>query len=225
MKIFIGHDPVGERVAVLSMLEHSTIKEKPKKLSYEMLGHLYTRPTEWRDTSLWDTISGAPMTTTHAIARFFIPLIVGYKGWALFVDGDVMFRKDVGELLKQKDPRYAIQVVQHSYIPKEGPKKGNQTQTMYRRKNWSSVMLINCEHPSNWKLSLHDLNNWPGRDLHQFFWLASEEIGDLSSTWNHLVGHYDNNDPAIVHYTNGLPCIPGHENDQFANEWRAYGGE
>jgi len=100
-------------------------------------------------------------------------------------------------------------------------KMDNQIQTRYARKNWSSVMMFNLDHPGNRRLNPHLVNSLPGRDLHRMCWLDDDEIGALGPEWNFLVGHTDPSvDPKIVHFTDGTPCMPGYENVPFADEWR-----
>lgn len=183
---------------------------------------LYTRHTAEIDGRRWDVVSEAPMATDHAIARFFVPHLCGHAGWALFTDGDVLFRRDVTELFALADPRYAVQVVQHKHIPATDTKMDGQLQTVYARKNWSSVVLWNCGHPAHKALTLTTLNELPGRDLHRFCWLADGQIGALPVAWNWLVGHSPAAvDPAIVHFTDGLPDQAGYEATSFAEEWWA----
>jgi hypothetical protein len=184
----------------------------------------YTRPTStMRNGQLFDKISDAPMSTGHAIARFFVPFLCDYRGWALFVDGDVLVRRDIRELFALADPTKAVQVVQHPPQTEESVKKLGHVQQAYPCKNWSSAMLFNCAHPANARLSLDTLNNWPGRDLHAFRWLDDPTlIGALPAEWNYLVGvSAPQSDPAIVHYTLGTPDMPGHDDDPFADEWFA----
>ena len=87
-------------------------------------------------------------------------------------------------------------------------------------------MLINCDHPANQRLTVDDINAWPGRDLHAFKWLKDEEIGELPLEWNYLV---DVSDPEkieeakILHYTLGGPWIKGwkaKESDRYWLEMR-----
>jgi lipopolysaccharide biosynthesis glycosyltransferase len=171
---------------------------------------------------LFDELSGAPMSTDHAIARFFIPYLRAYQGWALFVDGDILVRADIRDLFAWADDQYAVQVVQHPPLLEEATKKGGQIQQAYPRKNWSSVLLFNCGHPANQLLTLEAVNGWPGRDLHAFSWLKDREIGPLPARWNYLVGvNPPQTDPAIVHFTLGTPDTKGHEADPFADEWYA----
>lgn len=191
------------------------------RISRLSLFKYYARPTSQMPTGqLYDDISDAPMSTDHAIARFFVPFLMNYRGWALFTDGDVLFRDDVRKLFAYADDRYAVQVVQHPPQMDEAVKKLGHVQSTYPRKNWSSVVLWNCGHPSNAALTVEVLNAWPGRDLHAFSWLSDDAIGALPSRWNYLVGVSDPDpDPAIVHYTLGTPDMPGHANDPYATEW------
>lgn len=196
-----------------------------RRLTRLGLFHIYRRPTERMPNGhLWDEISDAPMSTEHAIARFFVPYLEGYRGWSLFVDGDVLFREDIAKLFALADDQYAVQVVQHRPLLVEGMKKSGHVQQAYPKKNWSSVMLWNCGHPANKALTLDVLNAWPGRDLHAFRWLKDEEIGSLPVRWNWLAGvSAPEPDPAIVHFTLGTPDVSGHENDPYADEWYRVG--
>lgn len=181
---------------------------------------LYTRPTSMRDGRLWDDISDAPMSTEFACSRFLVPHLA-QTGWALFMDCDMLVRANVENLFAQCDPAKAVMCVKHLHEPPEGVKMDGQAQTRYARKNWSSVVAFNCDHPSNRALTVEYVNTVPGRDLHRFAWLADDEIGELEPAWNFLVGHTDPAiDPNIVHFTEGGPWMAGYENVPFADEWR-----
>src|SRR4051812_7824126 len=156
---------------------------------------MYTRPMERRPSAadrpiMWDVISDAPQSTEHANSRFFVPHLAK-TGWALFCDGDVMFRGNVKNLFDQLDPAKALYCVHHTHEPTSTIKMDGQTQSQYNRKNQSSVMAFNCDHPANKALTLKVLNNTPGRDLHCFMWLEDAQIGHLDQCWNHLVGYTD----------------------------------
>jgi len=225
LPVFIGSDDAELRaveVAEYTLYRHATRTQvRASRLSMRTLGAHYTRSTStMANGQMWDDISGAPMSTSHAIARFFVPLLCGYSGWALFTDGDVLFRDDVHHLFALAEDRYAVMCVQHPPLLEEGQKKAGHIQQAYPRKNWSSVMLINCGHLANRQLRQSILNTWPGRDLHAFKWLGEHEIGALPARWNHLVGvNPPDSDPAIVHYTLGTPDLEGHQADPFAHEW------
>jgi hypothetical protein len=224
-KVFLGFDANEMRahnVAQTSLFRYASRREVlvERICIGGRLLRLYQRPTEERNGRLWDVISDAPMSTEHAIARFFVPFLCDYQGWAVFTDGDVLFRDDVRKLFALADERYAVMVVQHPPLLEQGLKKDGAQQVPYPRKNWSSVMLLNCGHESNRHLTLDLLHAWPGRDLHAFRWLMNAEIGALPARWNHLVTLSEpDDDPAVVHFTLGTPDLEGHEHDPFADEW------
>lgn len=219
MKIFLGWDSLEEeacQIARASILKHASIDVEVIPLSIETLGKQYTRPTSRRKGKLWDDISRAPMSTSHAIARFFVPYLCNFKGWAVFMDGDVLIRRDVADLFALGDKRYPLQCVKHCYRPQELTKKDGDEQLAYHRKNWSSVILWNCSHSANQRLTPENLNDWEGLYLHGFSWLYDEQIGELPGTWNTLI-----TEPALVHYTEGLPSIKGRDSQPYAKEWFA----
>lgn len=224
--IWIGFDPreaAAFAVAKQSMSQRLTQPIPIKGIVLDRLKEegLYYRETERRDGRLWDVISGAPMATEFAISRFLTP-ILAKTGWALFTDCDVLARKSLARLFELANPKYAVMCVKHRHDPPEGVKMDGQAQTRYLRKNWSSVALFNCDHPANKLLTVEMINTLPGRDLHAFCWLEDREIGELPAEWNHLVGHTQSNEePSLVHFTDGLPYMPGYESVPFAEEWRA----
>jgi len=180
---------------------------------------LYYRPIDFRDGQLYDPISEAPMSTEFAISRFFTPYLAG-SGWALFMDCDMLVRESLVRLFEEADPKYAVYCVKHNHVPQEIVKMDGQTQTRYARKNWSSFCLFNCDHPANKKLTLKVLNTRPGRDLHRFFWLQDEEIGELGPEWNFLVDETKAKvRPKVLHFTKGGPWMEGYEDVDFADQW------
>ncbi|AZO29413.1 hypothetical protein [Mesorhizobium sp. M1B.F.Ca.ET.045.04.1.1] len=182
---------------------------------------LYTRPTSIREGRLWDDISGAACATEFSISRFLAPHLAG-SGWAIFMDCDMLVRSNVERLFKLLDPSKAVMVVKHNFQPTERIKMDGQIQSRYSRKNWSSFCAFNVDHPANSRLTLDLINSAPGRDLHAFCWLDDKDIGELDASWNWLVGHSsDEIDPDVVHFTDGIPTMPGYEDCAFADEWNA----
>lgn len=170
---------------------------------------LLWRPVERDDGMMVDHLSNAPQSTEFATSRFLVPCI-HRSGWALFADCDTVFLGDAAELFALADDRYAAMVVKHQHNPVETTKMDGQPQTAYYRKNWSSVILWNCDHPAHHRLTLGLVNSWPGSCLHRFCWLKDEEIGSLPAEWNWLVGVQPKPaDPKICHYTLGGPWLPG----------------
>ena len=224
--IWIGFDPREAdafAVARYSINRHliTPIPVRGVVLTDLRTGGLYNRPTSRKDGRLWDEISDAPMATEFACSRFLVPRLAG-SGWALFMDCDMLVRTDLLKLFSFADPSKAVMVVKHNHQPPEGVKMDGQAQTRYARKNWSSVILWNVDHPANKALTTELVNSVPGRDLHRFCWLEDDYIGELDPKWNWLVGHSDPEiSPAIVHFTDGIPTMAGYEDCAFADEWRA----
>lgn len=222
--IYIGYEPrEASAFAVCrhSINEHLTLPIPVHGIVLSDLRKkdLYQRTTVFHDGQLWDVISNAPMSTEFAISRFFTPLLAK-KGWALFMDCDFLVRTNLGRLFEVLDPKYAVYCVKHNYVPIGITKMDGMTQTTYDRKNWSSFMVFNCDHPANENLTLNKLNKWPGRDLHAFKWLKDEEIGELGVEWNYLVNvTKEKVEPKCVHFTLGTPDMPGYEQQPYAQEW------
>lgn len=157
-------------------------------------------------------------------SRFAIPELQR-SGPALYVDGsDMLLRVDVQELLDLFDPRYAVQVVKHDYKTRY-PRKYVGTPMEcdnhdYPRKNWSSVILWNCDHPANRQ---RDLFERDGAYLHRFGWLEDHEIGALPKEWNWLADEYGANlDAKLLHWTTGIPgLLRYYRNAPHAGEWLA----
>ena len=225
--IFIGYDARETEafaVARTSLVRHMSRMSPIRGLLLSELVErgLYTRPTSKRTVNgrdvMWDDISDAAMSTEHAVARFLVPYI-SRPGWALFTDGDVLFRDDINRMLDNLDTRHAVYCVKHDHRPAEDTKMDGQVQSQYVRKNWSSVVVFNVGHPANAALTPDLVNTAPGRDLHRFCWLRDDQIGSLEPRWNHLVGYSHTANPAIVHFTSGVPNMPGYENCDFSDEW------
>jgi lipopolysaccharide biosynthesis glycosyltransferase len=175
--------------------------------------------TAAQSLQLWDEISDAPMATQFANSRFATP-ILAQTGWAAFLDCDVVALGDIGELFALADPDKAIMCVQHGRLAAEGLKMDGQIQTAYNRKNWSSVMLFNCDHPKNRGLTLDLINKRPGRDLHRFCWLEDDDIGNLPPEWNWLVNVQPRPDaPKIAHFTLGGPWLENWSRQRYDDVW------
>lgn len=222
LRIWIGYDArqdTGYQVCRQSILERASVPVdiRPLKLPELREQGAYFRPTQQRNGQLWDVISDAPMATEFAVSRFLVPYLSGFEGWSLFVDGDFMFRADVGKLFAYAKDEYAVMCVHHHYEQDEGIKMDGQKQTVYAYKNFSSLMLFNCSHESTRKLTVETVNQWRGLSLHQFAWCSKYEIGAVPSNWNWL-----NLPAAAVHFSFGMPDVPGYENEPYADEWRRY---
>ena len=163
-------------------------------------------------------------STEFTFTRFLLPELTNFTGWALFIDCDFIALDDVKKLFDQADDKYAVMCAKHDYTPKQGTKMDGKKQHQYPRKNWSSMMLINCGHPSNAALTTELVNNEEitGAYLHRFSWLKDEEIGEISHEWNWLVGWYnepEDGTPKFLHYTEGGPWFPEYAYCEYANDY------
>ena len=163
----------------------------------------------------------AHASTEFSLTRFLVPFLMQYEGWAVYCDCDFLWLDDIDNLLSLADSKYAVQVVKHEYSPTNTVKMDGKAQHLYPRKNWSSMVLWNCGHPSNYKVDLDLVNNATPAFLHRFQWLNDFEIGSLSVEWNWLVGWYNKEEysPKAVHFTEGGPWMKGYESVDFAEEW------
>lgn len=156
-------------------------------------------------------------------SRFLVPYIMDYKGWAIYLDSDMVFMQDIAELWDLKDEKYAVQVVKHEYRTKYPVKYLGNKNEDYPRKNWSSMILWNCKHKSNRKLTAPKVHSSDGSYLHRFQWLQDSEIGELPKEWNWLAMEYPENERAnLVHYTIGTPCFKQYANCEMSHHWRYY---
>lgn len=227
-RIYIGYDPredAAYRVAEYSIRRRASgpVTVVPLELTRLRAWQLLQRPYTIKNGRLWDILSDAPCATEFSLSRFLTPLLA-MSGWSLFMDCDMLILGDIYELFAMADDRYACMCVKHNHEP--GPsdvvKMDNQIQTVYPRKNWSSVVMWNSDHAANRLLTLALLNSATGRDLHRFSWLEDADIGGLPMEWNWLVGVQEKPAaPKIAHYTLGIPLMDGYEDSEHAELWMA----
>lgn len=186
---------------------------------------VYLKQEELRESKLYDREPDPLASTEFTFTRFLVPTLNNHKGWAIFVDCDFLWVDDVANLLELADPSKAVMVVKHDYTPPEGTKMDGKQQSVYPRKNWSSMVLWNCEHPKNKALTIKEVNSQTGQYLHRFQWLDDDDIGELPMAWNWLVNWYRlhrDGTPSAIHYTEGGPWFDNYKNCEFAEEWNNY---
>ncbi|KAK3010874.1 hypothetical protein RJ639_012092 [Escallonia herrerae] len=217
-RIFVGYDPredLAYEVCRYSILKRSSI---PVEVIPIKQSELRQNGEYWRER-------GKLESTEFSFSRFLTPFLANYEGWAAFVDCDFLYLGDVKDLRDLIDDKYAIMCVQHDYTPKETTKMDGAVQTVYPRKNWSSMVLYNCGHPKNKVLTPEVVNTQSGAFLHRFQWLDDHEIGSVSFVWNFLVGHNRvvEGDPATmpkaIHYTLGGPWFEAWKDCEFGDLW------
>jgi hypothetical protein len=160
-------------------------------------------------------------------SRFLIPHIQNYNGWAIFADAcDMMCLDDIAKLWEMRSAFHfnkAVAVVKHDYKTRHKRKyvgtPMEADNANYPRKNWSSLMLWNCGHFANQRLTPEVVTESPGSFLHRFQWLADEQIGELPHEWNSLAGEQDLACASLIHYTLGMPGFWNYRNCDGAAHW------
>ena len=168
-------------------------------------------------------------TNAFTLSRFLVPYLMGYQGGAVFVDGaDMICLADVAELaemLWEMDPKIAVSVVKHRYktrnIRKYIGTPMESDNTDYERKNWASMMLINCFHPM-WKtVNPQFLQSTSKLSVLQLKFLSDAFIGDVPKEWNVLADEGQSTEGAkILHWTAGIPAFEHYKDAPCADLWR-----
>jgi hypothetical protein len=211
LKIFVGFDgkvePVAYHTFCQSVIEKSSIPVSFTPLALNTLSEYKETHTDGSNAFIY--------------SRFLVPYLCDFKGMALFVDGDMICRTDIAEILWEHDQDEAVKVVKHYYQTKHPVKYLGAKNEDYPKKNWSSVMLWNCGHHLNKQLTPQFVMDKPGKYLHRFEWLKHEDqVGKLDNTWNWLETEYEYNpDAKLVHHTLGTPCFKDYQNSDYAKEW------
>ena len=165
-------------------------------------------------------------TNAFIYSRYLVPYLNGFHGAAVFVDGDMHVNCDINDLIDLFDPDKAVQVVKHDYQSRfkrkyiGSPLENDNVN--YPRKNWSSVMIFNCAHPSNRLLTPEFVGSAGGALLHRFEWLNDDEIGELPREWNHLCGEYPASEAHLYHHTLGVPGFEHYQAATGATDWNGY---
>lgn len=238
-KIFLGYD---SREAICSdVLAHSINKRSSIDIPIEYMKHrelrrlgIFARPwlTDAATGDWLDLIDGKPFSTEFSHTRFLVPRLMKYKGWALFMDSDMLFLSDVDKLVSLLDDKYAVMVVKHNHMVKrDETKMDGRAQLAYHRKNWSSFIAWNCGHEMNRQLTPEKINFMKGTDLHGFSWLPDNMIGELPFTYNYisgvspklseLVSAESGYRPDVIHYTEGGPWFDNCREVPYADLWLA----
>lgn len=221
LRVFIGWDK--REAAAYDVCAHSLRRHASVPLAIEPLAlHILRgRGLYWRPDD--------PLASTEfTYSRFLVPELIGFQGWALFCDCDFLFRADVGRLFAGADNRFSVMCVQHDHRPRAADKMDGIPQSSYPRKNWSSLMLFNGEHPATRLVTAAAVNSMPPGWLHQMRWADDSAIGALDESWNWLVGVSPTTrsgitveEPRAVHFTDGGPWFPKYRDVPFAEEWLA----
>lgn len=209
INLFCGYDSreaIGFHVFVASVLKHATVPVAIHPLAAE----------------------GLPEgSNCFTVSRFLVPYLMGYQGRAIFADAsDMLMLDDIAKLDALFDPRFAVQVVKHDPYKTKHPMKYLGTSmecpnVNYDRKNWASLMVINCEYhvlKPLWKPDRLAAN--PPISFLNFQGFLPDEVGSLPPRWNRLVDEGQTIEGAgLLHWTAGLPAFKRYENAPGAEHW------
>jgi hypothetical protein len=215
IQLFAGFDEreeVGFHAFTSSVIEHASVPVSITPLSLQAVEKVYG--AGHRDG-----------TNGFIYLRFLVPYLTGFQGWAVFADGaDMVMEADIADLYALRDPWKAVQVVKHDYKTKHPTKYvGTGMEAAngdYPRKNWSSLMLINCSHYAWRQMTPDRVASLPGSHLHRFEFIEDGRIGELPKEWNWLADEYGHNpDAKLLHWTAGIPGFKHYKDAPHADAW------
>ena len=134
--IFIGYDPrerAATNVLIDSLYQNSSVPLAITPLVTPQLEAqgLFRRERDPKQSTAFSfTLSGAPSD--------------GLPGLGPVHGCDMLCRADIKQLWDQRDDAYGAMCVQHEHVPGETVKFLGEVQSAYPKKNWSSLMLLNC---------------------------------------------------------------------------------
>lgn len=184
LRVFIGVDP--RQPLAYTVLQSSIIRRAsvPVQITPLMLHQLPVKRVG---------------LTQFTYARYVVPYLCNYEGYAVFIDADMVCLTDVNELFEiAKNSDDSVHVVKS-----------------HMKFEWPSLMVFNNAKCKNLTLE-HIEKDSPAK----LEW--AESVGELPKEYNHLVG-YDEPSPEakIIHFTQGIPCWHETNTCEFAEEWEA----
>ena len=238
--IYIGYDSsnygqhLANVVCIRSILQTTNIPLDDLNIYSLVLKDLKKQKLYYRNE---DKLASTEFTYT----RFLVPYLNDYKGWALFCDSDFLYRDDIKNVFdyihKNNNHKKAVLCVKHPLnFQKAGVKMDGRVQSAYPRKNWSSLMLFNCEHPDTKNLTLENANTQSPKWLHRMLWTTTKNIGTLPPKFNFLVENYKSGEidkvdkkldfvvekPMVLHWTDGGPWHHDYIDTPYQHLWINY---
>ena len=115
--VFIGYDR--RETVAYHVLAHSLLKHATVPLAITPIGNdTLPKGRWWRERGPHDS-------TDFSNARFMVPALMGYRGWAIFMDCDMVALGDIAELFEQLAAARALrgevdEVVPHAELTRGG---------------------------------------------------------------------------------------------------------
>ena len=219
LTVYIGYDTtnLGQQMA-RTVCERSIrryndeIEIKTLELQDLISSGVYTRPHDEKQS------------TEFTYTRFLVPYLNNYEGLAVFCDSDFLWQRNIYSLIAYTDSSLSVSCVHHEYT--ECPNKlkmDGHKQEWYPRKNWSSLMLFDCEHEHCKNLTPEVVSTESPKYLHRMEWTDDVCIGRIPHSFNYLVGYYNTHKrPAAYHYTDGGPWHKDTVDCEQGDKWLSY---
>lgn len=202
--IFIGFDrrmPVASEVLIHSLRKNSSAPLDIRLLRKDELGFERIDPLA---------------STEFTYTRFLVPSLCGFSGKALFMDCDMVCLSDIAEVLDLDMSGLSLRVVKQDHAPAESAKMDGRPQTRYPRKNWSSLMLMDCSTLTCW--TREAVEHMPAAWLHRFEPIPDPLIGDIGPEWNVL--DHPKEGTKLLHLTSGGPWFKDCQDCPGSAIWR-----
>ena len=207
--VFVGYDPreaIAYHVCVNSIIRNASAPVAIIPVALNLF-------TDYKETH-------GDNSNHFVYTRFLVPYLMDFKGRAIFIDGDMVVRGDIIELYESLQPAHDVAVVKHDYKTRMPVKYMGAPNEDYPRKNWSSVIVWDCQSYPNRKLTPDFVQRQPGSFLHRFSWIDDDRIQALPPEWNWLPDELgENNEAKLLHYTLGTPCFHEFADTTQADHW------
>ena len=212
--VFVGYDPreaIAYHVCVNSIIRNASAPVAIIPVALNLF-------TDYKETH-------GDNSNHFVYTRFLVPYLMDFKGRAIFIDGDMVVRGDIIELYESLKTAHDVAVVKHDYKTRMPVKYMGAPNEDYPRKNWSSVIVWDCQSYPNRRLTPDFVQKQPGSFLHRFSWIDDDRIQALPIEWNWLPDELGENTQAkLLHYTLGTPCFHEFTDTTQAEEWHSEHG-
>jgi hypothetical protein len=150
-----------------------------------------------------------PQGAARARARFLVPSLNDFTGWAAFVSSDMLFQADIYDLWRLRDERYAVMGV--------AAETGAEPDSILR----SSLLLWNCGHSANRGLTAKTIAATDPSRLERFAWLPKSAVGALPPAWCWREGASDPDlAPKAIEFAPEKPWTGAAEICRYADRWK-----
>jgi len=209
--VFVGYDPreaIAYHVCVNSIIRNASAPVAIIPVALNLF-------TDYKETH-------GDNSNHFVYTRFLVPYLMDFRGRAIFIDGDMVVRGDIVELYESLHTAHDVAVVKHDYKTRMPVKYMGAPNEDYPRKNWSSVIVWDCQSYPNRRLTPDFVQKQPGSFLHRFSWINDDRIQALPKEWNWLPDELgENPDAKLLHYTLGTPCFHEFADTIQAAEWHS----